>query len=189
MTRNISFHELRGKQVLITGDVGTGKTQLTIQLLQEAMTQGLSSRITIIDMAPTTRYVKHMKVGGKLNEVADNLNTIRYFTPLKVETPRLSATSTHELQHLVSLNKRRITPHLQAFIHAPSPILFINDISIYLQSGSLELVTQALQAAETCIANGYYGQALHTTLDDPISHIERKLMDQLSESMDVIIRL
>jgi GTPase SAR1 family protein len=175
--------------MLIIGDVGAGKTKLTMRLLDEAIASGVSEHITIIDMAPTTRFVGSLKVGGQLREFAPHLNTVRYLAPHHVETPRLSAQSLQELQHLVSLNKQRIAPLLYTFLHTPSSILFINDVSIFLQSGSLSLVTQAIHATDTCIVNGYYGQSIQTEIEDSISHIERSLMDRLIEGMHVVITL
>ena len=186
---SIRFQDALGQHVLILGDVGAGKTKLTMTLLDEAIAMGATKQITVIDMAPTERYVGSMKVGGQLREFSPHLDVVRYLAPSHVETPRLSATSSQELHRLVALNKCRITPLLQTFLHTPSPILFINDVSLYLQSGSLSLVAQILHAAETCIVNGYYGQALQTKLDDPISRIERHLMDQLIEDMDIILKL
>jgi hypothetical protein len=186
---SISFQHAIGQHVLIIGDVGAGKTKLTMMLLDEAIASGVSEHITIIDMAPTTRFVGSLKVGGQLREFASHLNTVRYLAPSYVETPRLSARSPQELQHLVALNKQRITPLLHTFLHTPSSILFINDVSLYLQSGSLSLVTQVIHATDTSIVNGYYGQSIQTEIEDSVSHIEKSLMDCLIEGMDMVIML
>jgi hypothetical protein len=189
VTTSISFQHAINHSVLIIGDVGAGKTQLTMRLLNEAIATGMNEHLTIIDMAPTTRFVGELKVGGQLREVAPHLNAVRYLAPFRIETPRLSARSTQELQHLVALNQQRITPLLHTFLHSPSSLLIINDVSIYLQSGSLALVTQVIDATETCIVNGYYGQSIQTEIKDPISRVERALMDHLIKTMDIVVRL
>lgn len=189
MTISINFQNAIGQSVLIIGDVGAGKTRLTVRLVDEAIAAGMREQITVIDMAPTTRFVGLLKIGGQLREMAPRLNKVRYLAPSHIETPRLSARSSQELQHLVSLNQQRITPLLHAFLHTPSPILFINDVSLYLQSGSLALVTQVICAADTCIVNGYYGQSIQTEIEDPVSRIERALMDRLIEDMDIVVKL
>jgi hypothetical protein len=189
VTMSISFQNAIGKKVLIIGDVGAGKTKLTMTLLDEALAMGLSQQITIIDLAPATRYIGSLKVGGQLREFSPHLDAVRYLTPDHVETPRISATSPEELQHLVILNKQRFTPLLQTFLHEPSPILFINDVSLYLQAGALSLMTQVIHAADTCVINGYYGQALQTKFEDSVSCIERHLMDCLIEDVDIVIIL
>lgn len=189
MTTSISFQSVIGQSVLIIGDVGAGKTQLTIRLVDEAVAAGLMEQITIIDMAPTTQFVGSLKIGGQLREMAAHLDKVRYLAPFRIETPRLSARSSQELHHLITLNQQRIAPLLHAFLHTPSPILFINDVSLYLQSGSLTLVTQVIGATDTCIVNGYYGQSIQTEIEDQVSHIERALMDRLIENIDIVVPL
>ncbi|MCW4040038.1 MAG: hypothetical protein NWE83_04700 [Candidatus Bathyarchaeota archaeon] len=189
MTTSISFQNAIGQYTIIIGDVGSGKTQLTLRLVDEAIASGMSAHITIIEMAPTTRFVDSLKVGGQLRESAPHLTAVRYLVPTHVETPRLRARSLRELRHLVALNKQRITPLLHTFLHKPSSILFINDVSLYLQGGMLSLVTKVIHTAETCIVNGYYGQSIQTEIEDPISRIERCLMDHLIEEADIVIRL
>jgi hypothetical protein len=179
-----AFKDIVGKKVLITGDVGVGKTKLTIALLEEAIALGLSAKITIIDMAPTGR-----KIGGKLVEFSEKLRAIRYLTPQLVETPRLSAKSTRELLHLVNLNEKRIRPLLKEFVETPTSILFVNDISIYLQSGSDEPILSVMRSSETFIANGYFGSTLHSDFETDISTTERRLMKKLADTVDFAINL
>lgn len=184
-----SFNDLLGKKVLITGDVGAGKTRLTLELLDEAIELGFSDAITIIDMAPATIHVKGIRVGGKLSEFTDTLQNVRYLTPRKVETPRLSAKSKNELLHLVDLNEKRVRLLLKEFVKTPTPILFINDISIYFQSGVDEPIISALRTSETFIANGYYGTTLTSDFETSTSKSERRLMKKLADNMDLVIRL
>jgi GTPase SAR1 family protein len=155
VTSPISYQNVIGQSVLIIGDAGAGKSQLTVRLVDEAIADGMSEHITVIDMAPTTRFVESLKIGGQLREMTPHLNEVRYLAPSRIETPRLSARSSQELQH----------------------------------SGSLSLVTQAISATDTCIVNGYYGQSIKTEIEDPVSRIERALMDRLIDSMDIVVTL
>ena len=184
-----SFNALLRKKVLITGDVGAGKTRLTLELMDDAIELGFSDEITIIDMAPATIHVKGMRVGGKLSEFTDKLRNVRYLAPLKVETPRLSAKSKSELLHLVDLNEKRVRILLNEFVKTPTPILFVNDISIYFQSGVDEPILSALRSSETFIANGYYGTTLTSEFETSISKAERRLMEKLADNVDLVIRL
>lgn len=183
------FRELQGKKVLITGEVRAGKTRLTLKLLEDAIDMGFTEKITVIDMGPSATEVKGIKVGGRLSDQSDRLLGVRYLTPQRVETPRLSARSADELIHLVNLNKKWIEPLLNKYVDDPTPILFVNDISIYLQSGRDEPILSAMDAAETFIANGYYGRVLEQDLDTEITKVERRLMEKLAEKVDVLIRL
>jgi GTPase SAR1 family protein len=189
MPVNYSFSALLGKKVLITGDVGAGKTRLTVDLLEEAITLGYGDEITIIDMAPATIHVDGMRVGGKLSEFTDKVTSVRYLAPRKVETPRLSAKSTRELLHLVDLNEKRIRRILNEFVKTATAILFVNDISIYFQSGVDEPIQSALRTSETFIANGYYGTALSSEFETSVSESERRLMTKLADNVDLVISL
>lgn len=189
MSIKYSFQKLQAKKTLIMGDVQTGKTQLTLTLIEETLAAGLSHEITVLDMAPSTTQINGIRVGGRLNEYSNKLKNLRYLTPLKVETPRLSAKSADELLHLVNLNEQNIRPLLRKYIDDPTSILFVNDVSIYLQSGQDELVLSAMDLAETFIANGYYGWKLDGDYETEVSKIEKNLMDKLAKKVDIIIKL
>lgn len=186
---NPSFKDLLGKKTLIMGDVGAGKTKLTRRLLTEAISLGYSREITVIDMAPETEIIDGRPIGGRLLEPAERPNGVRYLAPLRVEMPRVKAASAEELRHLVDLNARRIRPLLEMYLDAPTPILFINDVSIYLQSGHLHPLIDAIEKAETAIINGYYGEYLAEDMGTGVSAVERRLMERLSLLMDIVIRL
>jgi len=171
------------------GDVRTGKTKMTVELLEEAVKLGFSGMITVIDMAPKTEMVGGRSIGGRLSEMTRAHREVRYLAPPRVETPRLTATSAEELLSKTQLNVERIRPLLEEYTATPSPILFINDISIYLQSGSVDPILRAAARAETFIANGYYGEYFFRDRGTGVSKRERELMDLLASHMDMIIRL
>ncbi len=184
-----SFSELAGKKTLIMGNVRTGKTKLTVELLEEAVGLGISKDITIIDMAPRTKMVKGLSIGGRLSEFTATLKDVRYLVPTEVMTPRLEAHSAKELLSMVKLNVERIRPLIENYVERPTPVLFINDVSIYLQSGSAELVLAVAAMAGTFIANGYYGEFFSKDHGTGVSRRERALMELLASRMDVVIRL
>jgi hypothetical protein len=184
-----SFRELLGRKTLIAGDVCTGKTQMAVELLNEAVKLGYGLHITVIDMAPATTIVKDKKVGGKMAELTGVTREVRYLAPERVEAPRLSAETPDHLLRLVALNKSRIDEAIEAYLKKPTEILFANDISIYFQSGSAEPVLEAAERAETFIADGYYGQYLAQDQGTGVSEVERRLMDHLARHMDEVIRL
>lgn len=190
-SKSARYHlrELLGKRVLITGDVGAGKTRLTLRLVEEAVELGLNDKVTIVDMAPIVTAARGVKVGGRLIDLSNRLRDVRYLAPERVETPRLSAGSAEELQNHVRLNMERIRPLLRRFIEDPTPILFVNDLSIYLQSGDCETVLSAMRAAESFIVNGYYGRSLEPDFSTRVSETERRLMEKIAENADIVVRL
>lgn len=174
------------RRVLITGDVGAGKTRLTRRFLEEAKEMGLNG-ITIIDMAPKAMDVKGTHVGGAL--VVPTESCIRFLCSDDIKTPRLSASTAEELLQLADHNMRKVEELLRAFDAEPSSTLFVNDVSIYLQRGDLERLWKTFQRAETVIANGYVGEMLEEDLNTGLSRNERRQMDLLALRMDEVIRL
>ncbi|MBS7630897.1 energy coupling factor transporter S component ThiW [Candidatus Bathyarchaeota archaeon] len=183
---NFSYDELRGKKVLIQGDVGSGKTALTRRLLLEALTIEDPSDVAVIDMAPEVAVRNGVIIGGKLLNTPDErirvLNVNSY-------TPRLTAKSPEELLELADTNRKRVEELFEAFDEKPSRILFVNDVSIYLQRGDLEKLLGIIDKAETVIANGYYGEGLKEDLGTGVSAREKSLMEELARRMEVVIKL
>ncbi|MCW3988612.1 MAG: hypothetical protein NWE88_00895 [Candidatus Bathyarchaeota archaeon] len=184
-----SFNDLKGKRTLIRGNVRTGKTRLTVRLLEEAVRLGLAEAITVIDMAPRSQEHEGGSVGGRISEYTEAYKQVRYLSPERVETPRLRADTPEELLSLVELNGENIRPLLQEYLENPTPILIVNDVSIIFQSGSDDLIMGTLDACETFIANGYHGDSLSEDLRTGVSRIERGLMDRLASWMDVVVDL
>lgn len=182
------FRDFIGRKVLIIGDVGVGKTGFLIKLLKEAVELGLAKDVSVIDLAPKVVEVKGRKIGGKISDFVDNLPNIRYLT-VEVVPPRITARTGEELLRLINLNKRRIDRILKSYLDDPTPIVFVNDISIYLQSGKIALMTSLIKAAETFIADGYYGKSLEHDLSTGVSRREKELMEELAKRMDFTIRL
>jgi len=181
------FDDLLGKKTLIIGDVGRGKTRFTRELLIEAVRKGYASWITVIDMAPKQIFIKGSTAGGKLLKPGEF--KVRCLDAEDVKTPRLSAKSPNELLELAEYNRRNLERLLMRFKASPTRILFINDVSLYLQRGNFDLLWSTLEGAETAIVNGYYGEKLRDDLGTGLSERERKLMERLAAKVDVLIRL
>ena len=181
------FDEFLGKKVLIIGDVGRGKTRFTRELLIEAIEMGYGPRITVIDMAPEQVSFNGLSAGGKI--LRPDEFEIRYLSCEDIKTPRLSARSPSELLELADYNRRILKRLLKEFISSPTRILFINDVSLYLQRGKFDLLWSALEKADTAIINGYYGEKLRDDLGTGLSERERRLMNKLADKVDILIRL
>lgn len=140
-------------------------------------------------MAPGAEVFEGRSIGGRLPEMTGVCNQIRYMAPSRVETPRLRAKTPGELLRMVRLNEERIGALIEEYMKGPTPVLFVNDVSIYLQSGSIDRILLAVEKAETFIANGYYGEELSADLGTGVSERERGLMDGLAFEMDAVIDL
>lgn len=184
----LSFDAIIGKKVLIIGDVGTGKTAVMAGLLRQALSLGLSNKISIIDFAPPRQRVKDLWIGGRLKELIEVPNDVKYFAPGQVEAPRCHASNAQELVRLAKLNAQRMTPIIYDYLRDPTPIVFINDVSLLFHAGELDPVLRVLRNCETAIINGYYGEALREDLGTDVSKRERELIEKLAEVVDIVLR-
>ena len=181
-----SMRDLVGRRTLIVGDVGAGKTRLTRRLLEEALELGLDG-VTVIDMAPRAVDIDGVTVGGVLFNA--DARGIRYLQTDDIKTPRLSARTSEELLQLADHNRENVERLLEAFDTEPSSILFINDVSIYLQRGSLDRLWETLLKADTVVVNGYVGEKLKADLGTGLSRDERRRMDELASRVAEVIRI
>lgn len=184
---SISFSKALGKRVLILGDVGSGKTALTRRLLTEAVEKGYGRNITVMEMAPRATTIRGLSVGGVLMNPEDW--EVCYLGVEDIRTPRLSAKNAEDLLKLADYNKNEIEKLLDEFIANPTSILFVNDVSIYLQRGNLERLWCTLEKAGTVVANGYVGKKLKDDFGTGISAREEELMEKLAARMEFVIRL
>ncbi|MEM4706734.1 MAG: hypothetical protein QXW27_04255, partial [Candidatus Methanomethylicaceae archaeon] len=76
----VKFKELIGKRTIIKGEVGSGKTRLTEQLINEALTIFPSYKITVIDLAPPRIIIGSSTIGGYINVPLG----INYLRPEKI---------------------------------------------------------------------------------------------------------
>jgi len=166
------------------GDVNTGKTMMTKELLDEAIELD-PCEITVIDMAPRSFILEGISFGGALLRPEDY--DVRCLIPDEIRTPRLSAETSEELLELADQNREKIERLLDEFQAHPSRILFLNDVSIYLQCGKLERLWDTINLAEIVVANGYIGTRLEEDLGTGVSARERRLMEELASRMDVVI--
>ncbi len=153
--------DVLGKWILITGDVNTGKTTLAKAILDAMCESLLSSRITIIDMAPVIPEEVALEhaikgVGGRL--LSDEHDVL--YLSARLRGPRLSSKTEEEALLIAGENREKIEDLLKVFERSGRDILFINDVSIYLHAGDADGLLRSIGTATTVVANGYYGEKL-----------------------------
>ncbi len=151
-----------GRKLLILGDVNTGKTTLARGLLDDLCRRNLGARIAIADFAPQipetlARAKGLVGVGGNLRPPAGS--GVLYVAD-RVAAPRLSSTTEAEAVAKARLNREVIERLLQDVSAQPRDILFVNDITMYLQAGTADDLIIRLTPAGTVVANGYWGERL-----------------------------
>jgi GTPase SAR1 family protein len=181
----INIGRVLGRKILILGDVGSGKTRLTAQILDSLLEKTSVDDITVIDMSPTTIT----GIGGRLSSYTPNALKVRYLVPKVVRAPRIEGKNRDEVISLAEFNKKVIEPLLHEFISRPTTILFINDLSIYLHAGDVEMVIKCLELSNTIVANSYYGQSLLDDKGSGVSSRERKCLEELAYRFDNVLRL
>ena len=174
-----------GKRVLILGEVGSGKTLLASNLLKELMTLYNPEEITVIDLAPQ----RMGEVGGKLSDYVDSIDKVRYLSPERVYTPRLTGTSREQVLKYAELNRRLMEPLFMGFVQRTTKILILNDITLYLHAGKLETILKCMRLAETFLATAYYGSRLAEDRRSGISVREKQIIKRLATYMDQIIEI
>lgn len=168
-----------GKKTLILGDVNSGKTTLTRQILDGFCRQGLGGRIAILDFAPdipeeVLRRRGLAGVGGRLEPPAGCGAAVLHAT---IVAPRLTSSSEEEAMEKAGRNRKAIEGLFLRYESLNRDILFINDASLYLQAGDLDRITGLLEKTGTAVVNGYFGEKLGP---GALSRREREAMKGLA---------
>ncbi len=169
----------KNRRTIIVGDVNSGKTALTLKILNYFLKAGDAEKIAVLDLAPD----KTRDVGGKLTVPRDQ--PLLYLTT-SIQAPRLTGCNEDHIRHLAEKNAAAIENLFNVFYHEKRKILFINDATLYLQAGDLERFIKILDTASTQIINAYYG---HTFPDSEFTAREKKLTQKLIKTCSRIINM
>ena len=169
--------EFRNKKTIIIGEVNTGKTNFLLNILKGFLKEG-EKEIALIDMAPES--IKG--IGGKIDD--ENINTIKYYTA-QIVAPRLTGKTVEEVETFARHNAELIDEIFVEYLKSPTKVLFINDVSIYLQAGDLNELLALLHSTPTAIMNGYYGSSLG---GGKLGERERENMKALQSRCDRVIK-
>ncbi len=181
------YGELRGLKTLIVGEVGSGKTALTASLLAQALEAEPIDAITVLDFAPESFMVRGIRVGGVISEYIQLPGGLRYLKA-RVRGPRLQSRSRGEALAIAEENARETSRLLEAYVRDPTPVLFINDLTIHLHAGSVMLAARALEEAQTAVVNAYMGSRIPAEPPE-IARRERRGVAELAKVVDAIIEL
>jgi len=168
-----------GRKTLIVGDVNSGKTTLTKEILDGFCRQGLGGRIAVMDLAPeipeeVLRRRGIAGVGGRLEPPGGCGAATLHAT---IIAPRLTSSSEEEAMEKAGWNREVIDGLFLRFESLKRDILFVNDVSLYLQAGNLDRITGLLEKTGTAVVNGYFGEKLGR---GELSRREREAMKGLA---------
>lgn len=184
---NIDFKEKIGHSTLLYGDTNTKKTFHTSKFVQFLLeSKGVSpTDISILDFAPNLTKVRNLKIGGKIRDFYENSAKCRNI-PFKGEIipPRLNSSNKTELYRNACENFKKTSKILNSFNENPTAILIINDISIYLHMGSLELLLKAINNSTTFFGNSYYGSSIKKDFATLFSRREKRRVENLIKEVE-----
>ncbi len=175
------FHpeDFLARKTLVLGEINSGKTTFTRSLLEAFCVRGLGNLIAVVDMAPEIQPRKPESeevlagVGGKLEPPGGH--GVLYLSG-RFDPPRLSSKTDDEAMEKARRNRAGIEALLRELDREPRDIVFINDVSMYVQAGSAADLIRRLDAAAAAVVNGYWGVGLGT---GKISAHERSEMERL----------
>ncbi len=167
------------KMTLIVGDTNSGKTVRTKRILNLFLGKGFAGEIAILDLAPDPIR----SIGGKMKPPPDrNL----FYLTTHIYAPRLMGADENHTEKLARTNAENIEQLFSKFEQIRKKTLFVNDASLYLQSGDPDRFMTMLRTASTQIINAYYGK---TFADSHLTRRERKRIEDLMKQCDRLIAL
>ena len=167
------------RRTIIVGDVNSGKTSYTLNILELFLKAGHAGKIAILDLAPDNIQ----RIGGKMELPQDE--SLLYLTT-SILAPRLTGKDEYHTLTLAKKNATAIEKLFTKFFLQKREILFVNDATLYFQAGDFDRFIKILDASSTQIINAYYG---HTFSDSGLTRREKNLTEKLMKLCDQIIEM
>ena len=168
-----------GRQTVFAGAVNSGKTTRTTAILEQFLAAGYAQEVAVLDLAPDPVR----GIGGKL--AFTKPAGLLYLTE-QIAAPRLMGKDAAHIQDLARDNARSIEKLFAELERQPRDILFLNDVTLYLQAGNLQRLLSVLQNSSTRIINAYYGNSF---ADSELTRRERQLTEVLMAHSDTVTLL
>jgi len=185
------FHiePLLNRRTIIVGEAGSGKSRLTSMLLREALQRAGQKDITVLDFAPRKMRRHGLAIGGWLSDYGPLDAGYTYYRSEAIRAPRMEGRNRQAIEDLAEHNALLTTGFIRKFLSSPTPYLFINDLTIHLQAGNVQLLIGAIQKSSTFIGNAYRGSVLARDRGSGISDREGELLKAVISMMDILIDL
>lgn len=165
--------------ILIIGESGRGKTRLTKLFALALSSLGGPELLTVLDFAPGY---------GGVGRPMEPPRGARYVRPPGLRAPRLeSRGDCGAAWRLAGENATLTSQALRDFIASPTPALVVNDATIHLHAGSMELLLEAVNTARVAVLNAYKGSTLRDECG--IWEAEARAVEALVARADGVWRL
>jgi glutaredoxin len=183
------------KSFLLIGESDTSKTlSLSFFILHLIKEKNFKpEEITILDFGPPKFQRAGIFIGGRVSDYLDilakkypELQRVKYIMKEeRFRAPRSDAKNTQHVLNLCFKNWQKAREHLKIYEKEQTPVLIINDLSIYLHMGSLTQIKRIKEKATVFFANAYSGKRLIMDMGSNISSAEIRLLKKFSESVEV----
>ncbi|HEY0087947.1 MAG TPA: hypothetical protein VGB37_03835 [Candidatus Lokiarchaeia archaeon] len=183
----VNFKKYVGNHTLLYGENNTKKSYYTAKFVQFLIeTKKVSPiSISILDFAPKSQIIDNKSIGGKLEDYYENITICCYYKVKgEIIPPRLNATNQEELYSYACHNYKLTLELLKNYNKNTTPVLIINDISIYLHLGNKNYLIETIDQSETFFGNAYYGKSINKSFTKLFSLKERVSIEYLIKKVD-----
>ena len=186
-SKEIDLNVLVGKKTLIYGEANTGKTFYTAKFIQYLLENKRNNpkNISILDFAPKLAYFNDLKIGGRIQDYYENsvkCNNISFKG--EIIPPRLKANNKNEIYTNLCHNFNKIYEIIEIYNSSPTPVLIINDISLFLHLGSNKYLINTINKSDTFFGNSYYGSSISSKFSKLISIKEKRKVESLIKDVE-----
>ncbi len=183
----LDFKNYFGHRTLLYGETNTGKTYYTAKFIQYLLEIKIVNPkdISILDFAPKLTYFNNLKIGGRIKDYYENsvkCNNIEFKG--EIIPPRLNAKNKNELDNFLCQNFKKIYAILENYNGNPTPVLIINDISLFLHLGSNKYLINTIKKSDTFFGNSYYGYSISSKFSKLISIREKRKVEFLIKNVE-----
>jgi hypothetical protein len=183
----LNFDDLVNHYTLLYGETNTYKTSQTSEFVKFLLeSKNISPKeISILDFAPSLMKIKNLKIGGRIQDFYEQSSACKNIIfKGEIIPPRLKSKNKKELYLYARENFEKTSEILNLFNDNPTPILIINDISIYLHIGSIKLLLNAINKSNTFFGNAYFGSSIKRGYATLFSLQERRKVKSLINKVE-----
>jgi hypothetical protein len=183
----LDFKNYVGHRTLLYGEINTGKTFYTAKFVQYLLEiKSVNPKdISILDFAPKLTYFNKLKIGGRIQDYYEKsvkCNNIKFIG--EIIPPRLNARNKNELYTYICHNFNKIYEIIEIYKSSPTPLLIINDISLFLHLGSYKYLINTINKSDTFFGNSYYGSFISSQFSKLISIREKRKVESLIKNVE-----
>ena len=186
-SNKLDLNILIGKKTLIYGETNTGKTFYTAKFIQYLLEiKKINPKdISILDFAPKLANFNNLKIGGRIQDYFENsvkCNNITFKG--EIIPPRLKANNKEEIYRNICHNFNKLYEIMEIYNSSPTPVLIINDISLFLHLGGNKYLINTINRSDTFFGNAYYGYSINSKFSKLISVREKRKVEFLIKNVE-----